>query len=357
MEATQIMPEKMDRTNDEVRRTNASVDDMVEQVRRANDGMERANEQVRRTNDTMDKMIEHAKKTNEGMEKMLEQAKKSNEDIVKLGEQLRKNGGASEPEPGTPGPRRKPARAGAHNHALAIALAEMMKPENTRVLTPPTAMMPPGQIYADEASALDIVKLAHAYLKDIDTVRPAFVSAPKAPRSWRLASLDLRHVDHEKRARFAALSVISGLAPQETIDEMIRDEIEDGGRFDDIARAVLMMRFAFIGDVLLKESLFARPLASPALLTEAIRLAEQMHAIASQPFADEIRVKTTGMIDPADNVDMTLDHENLRAVWTRIANAIDTELAVRFKTRANEKTIEALRAKVRERISSVRRAS
>src|SRR4051812_28783475 len=70
--------------------------------------MESMNNEVRKTNGGMNTMIDEVKKTNDGIEK---------------------------------------TNAAVHNQTLAVALAEMMKPENTEILFPPMGMLPAGQVF------------------------------------------------------------------------------------------------------------------------------------------------------------------------------------------------------------------
>ena len=309
--------------SDDIKRTTAGMDEMADQIRRANEGMDRMSEQVRKTNESIEKMSE----------KMIEHLKKANEELAKLlAEQLKKSPGSSGPGHGPGGPIHRNEGGGenkaTHLQTLAVALAEMTRPENTRVLSPPSAMMPAGQIFASEATAEEIVKLAHAYLKDDDEVRVAVVA------------------------------VVSGLAPQETVDEIVRSQIESGGRYEEAAYAVLLMRYSFIHDVLLRDGVFARPLSSLGLLTEAVRLAELLHMIAALPFAEEMLARASGgAIAPSVAATRRFDRETTRTVWRRIDGAIDTELSTKYKTKTNERILAALRARVRDRLRALQPAS
>lgn len=308
--ATESMPPKMDSMNKAVDKTNSSMDKMIGQVDETNERMDQLKRQVEETNRGMDRMIEEVRRTNEGIERT--------NDAV-------------------------------HNQALAVAMTEMMKPENTRSLVPPTGMLPAGQVFANEATATEIVSLVYVYFQDIDLVMP---DASERGENGEWKPETIKRVDHEKLAKFMASMVISGLAPAKTIDELIASQIDDGGRHEDTAYAVLMLRYMFLRDLQLNGALLARGLKNPGMVREAIEMAEEMERISSLPYTHLIQVKTRGMLDPAHNLEATLDPSDTVDAWRAIGESIDRDLDAKYRSPGSPaaQEIDRLRERVRKRV-------
>lgn len=210
-----------------------------------------------------------------------------------------------------------------HKQTLAAAMTELLKPENTRYLFPPTSLMAAGQIFAEEATAEEVTELVYVYLKDIDEVLPD--DSLKGTDGKFSPSL-IAETDHSKQAKFTILEVIAGLMPQENIEEAVTTQINGGGRYEAAARSLLMLRTLFMKSILVEEDLFSRKLDNLGKVDEAVNRVSNLDWIARLPFTEAISVKTRGMLNPDDNVNEMLDPKMTVSMWDHIAMSLDSEI-------------------------------
>jgi hypothetical protein len=242
----------------------------------------------------------------------------------------------------------KKTNSSVHNQTLVIALDEMLKPQNTKTLAPvPLGMMPGGQAFANEATATEMIQMVYVLLKDADTQPEAADSEKDANGHW--IPEVVKSVDHDKSSKIMAAMIILGLAPQATIEEIVRAQIAKGGQYEEVAYKALMLRYYFTNDILLGQSLFPTSLTNPGKITEAIRLADNMTYISKLPFGDLIVLDTVGMLSDDDQWHLKLDKAQTDAVWQKIDGAFDSELADRFKV-SSAGQVNGLRVTVKSHI-------
>ena len=188
-----------------------------------------------------------------------------------------------------------------HNQTLGVALDEMMKEENTLYLFPPTGMMPSGQIFADEATALDLAKFTLVTMEDINNTHADGVG-PSSTGTW--PSNDV--LDRKKQVKLTILQVIAGLAPQSTVDQMIDEQVTRAGRFRTSVFDFLMLRALFIDGIMIQESLYSKPMSDPGMFEEGLKYLGNREMITHLPFAKEVSVKVFGMTNKDNNFDLDL---------------------------------------------------
>ncbi len=203
-----------------------------------------------------------------------------------------------------------------HKQTMVVALTEMMKPENTQYLFPPTAMMPAGQTFADEATSDEIVQLVYVTLKDIDEVQPQRQLSPQ----------ETDDLDHKKLAKFTSLEVIAGLMSQKSVEDAVQTQIRSGGRYDTTVNQLLMLRTLLIKSILVEEDLFSVKIDDLGKAEEAINRVSDLDWIAKLPFASQVGVRTKGMLNSDNNVNEKLDPRMTVPMWNRLALALETEL-------------------------------
>ncbi len=297
LDATQSVPGKMDQTNEkmdtmvnkmdatnkgmkesnanmgtmigEVKKTNSNMDTMVGEVKKTNGGMETMVDEVKKTNGNMDTMVDEVKKTNSNMDTMISEVNKTNEGMAKT-------------------------NLGIHRQTLQVSLADMLKEDNTRFLGPPLAMMPGAQIFALEATPAELMQLVYVFLSFVEKT-PQTDKDGENPDSF----------NHAKLVRLSAASVLAGLAPQATVDEIVKSQIIQGGAYQQAAVAMLMLRFQFIQQWIVKPKLEGtkfeqgKPvskLTTPGMIAEVVQYAEALSAITDLPFASQIGIQITGLI-------------------------------------------------------------
>lgn len=245
--------------------------------------------------------------------------------------------------------------ASIHKQTLLVALNDMLSDQNSQYLAPvPTGMLPGGQTFAEEASAEEIVKLAYVYLQEINEIQP---DDSQRQTDGHFPAALITRMDHQKMAKLSALEVIAGLAPQATIDTLIENEVNSGGRYEDTAYSVLMCRALFLRDIMLNESLFRLPLRNIGTIDEAVKQTGYLERLAELPFASKISLKLIGMVDPNDQLDVHYQAQEGEAkkealsYWKKISRAFDHDLDASYRSDSHSGHLAALRALVAERIS------
>ena len=204
-----------------------------------------------------------------------------------------------------------------HKQTLMVSLNEILKEENTLYLFPPIGMMPAGEAFGKEATPLEMIQVVYLWLKDINSSQADGVG-PDADGTWPSKEV----LDRKKTAKLTALEVIAGLAPQETVDQLIEQQVNQGGRFESTTYEFLMLRSAFIEGILIQESLFSKPMINPGMFEEGLKYIGQMESIAKLPFKGKIALKTIGFAIPDNNVDLKLDPASVKTRYSEMKNKI-----------------------------------
>ncbi|HVK61010.1 MAG TPA: hypothetical protein VM432_05650 [Bdellovibrionales bacterium] len=236
---------------------------------------------------------------------------------------------------------------------MMISLEEILSDENSLVLEPvPLGMFAYGKTFAEAATAQEIVDLAYLYFKEIDSIRPPDSERDPVTGEWKPETV--AKFDHDKLKKFYAIMVISGFAPQSTINQMVGDQIFDGGRHEETAYKVLMLRYTFISAILLGESLFPTGLTNVGKMQYAVDYANYLSFIEGLSFGQKIAVKTNGMLNPDNNKELSLSMFNTQDVWERIALGFETELEAKYTSKGSKHlpTLQVLRAKINRKVGS-----
>lgn len=326
MSATKTMPEKIDETNDQVTQTNHKIDTTnttmvgmkveLEVMRSVMEAMNGALDEMHATLVAMTQLIDDMKKATTDMRtstsEMNDKMNGMNKSTAEMNEKMTSTIKAID----ATNKKMEKVNSAIHKQTLVVALNEMMKPENTQYLFPPTGMMPAGQTFADEATSDEVVQLVYVTLKDIDEVQP----------QRRFTAQETADLDHSKLSKFTSLEVIAGMMSQDNIEDAVQTEIRAGGRYDNTVYQTLMIRTLFIKSILIDEDLFAEKLDDLGKIQEAITRVSNLDWIARLPFANQIAVKTKGMQNPDNNVNEKFDTKMMGPMWNRLAIALNSEL-------------------------------
>ena len=339
LDATQSMPDKIDATNGQVKETNA-------EVKKTNKGMETMIEEVKKTNAGMDTMVGEVKKTNGGMDTMVGEVKKTNAGMdTMVGEVRKTNDGMAK------------TNLAVHRQTLQAALGDILREDNTRFLAPPVAMMPGAQIFSLEASPDELMQLVYVFLNFVEKT-PQNDQDKANPDSY----------NHAKIVRLTAASVIAGLAPQSTIDQIVQSQIVQAGAFQDAAIALLMLRAQFLQQWIIQPKI-DQGLTNPGMIEDAVNYTDQLTAISTLPFADKIAIKITGLIgddmakDPDetgkrptlnDRYTSTLNVKRTMLDWKKLNAAVDA-LDPKYTDEKSDtaKRVGDLKAKIQSRIQGL----
>jgi|GEM_PF-5301852 len=194
-----------------------------------------------------------------------------------------------------------------HKQTLLIALSELQKEENTVSLMPPTGMMPAGETFSNEATPTEMIQVFYLWLKEIDSAQ---------------ADDPNTNLDRKKTIKLTGLEVIAGLAPQEKIDQLISEQVASSGRFESTVYQFLMLRSAFIDDVLIQESLLSNTMSNPGMFEEALKYMKELEIISKLKFRDKIAIKTIGMSTPGNNIDLKLEAGSVKARYTQLKDKL-----------------------------------
>jgi hypothetical protein len=154
-----------------------------------------------------------------------------------------------------------------HLQVLTVAMQQMMAAENTANLNPPVRMMPYAETFAKEATADELIRVAYVL--------------------WT----DAQEGGDDRKARqvsLAALSALAGLAPDDKAAEILRIQIDEGGRFKDTAYVFALSRYVFIRDFRLSPILEKVKYLTKGALREAVSHLSALKALASLPYVDRL---------------------------------------------------------------------
>lgn len=203
---------------------------------------------------------------------------------------------------------------------MHTSLESMMAEENIKNVPNPSLMMPFGDAFASAATAEEIVKLHKVWLSDIIYGMPIDFDTSNPEHIINLTK--------NKTAKIVGLQIIAGLAPQETIDRLIQEQIEKGGRYQDIAYVVLMNRAAFIKKVLLEQDILTEKLYNKGKVELAIKHIESLESVFTSKHKAYIQLHLD-----VDAINFHI-HENINEwnqdtvtnMWIHIEQSIEKEL-------------------------------
>lgn len=227
---------------------------------------------------------------------------------------------------------------GAKKQSKLIPFENMLKEENSENLSPfPSRLIPFGRELAKVLSAEETVEMTYLWLREVDEVYPVHKldaqgeDIPYTPE-------EVKKINHEKMARLMGLQIIAGFLPQTIVDEIIQNQIHSGGRYEDTAYALLMLRVQFIRDVLLEGGLFATPLNNAGKLAQAIEYNKSLELVARLPFVGKIALKTKGLIpteiSPAERFNPEIALQN----WHYLQTAAESQCEVKPESLTGDPT-------------------
>ena len=176
-----------------------------------------------------------------------------------------------------------------HSQSLMLAQNEMLKYENTKYLSLGGGsfipMLPSSQAFATMLSADELAGIGYIYLSEINVAQ---IDTP-------LNAKQKAEYDLGKYIKLTALELIAGLAPQATIDAMVKSQIIDGGAYTDAAYAILVLRNIVVKDILLEQLVGdGRVKLNKTQQETANSYRKTLDIIQHYPFFDKLTVKLYG---------------------------------------------------------------
>ena len=331
---------------DGVQTMNTSTSQMNAKMDTTNQSMTVTNSKMDKTNVTMSGMSVKMDTTNSVMGGMSVKMETTNSVMSGMSGKMDETNGKME----------KMVKA-IHNQTLDVALTDILKPENTKyvngMIPNPASMMVPGKIFAEEATADELVQFTYITLLEINSAQPdeslkikpaaaakvddkvkadaagvagtpakAKVEDQDAPESdFSQETKDT--VDSNKNIKLYMLQVVAGLTPQATVERMIQEQITSNGRYEASAYNFLALRHRFITDFMLEASLLEGRLNNPGMFEEALKYMGYLKFIEKLPFAKQIKVEVMGMFNFARNKTIDISKANVQKYYAKLKTRLN----------------------------------
>lgn len=150
---------------------------------------------------------------------------------------------------------------------VGVALEQMFKPSNIEQLEPPTRMMPYAKIIAREATNFEITELSHLLISDAK-----YGSGP-----WK-----------SRGASLVAAACIAGFASMTKIKEIIAEQIDQGGVYEESTYGLIMGRYMFIRDALFKPIIEKSAILNKSILMQSVSYFLSLKHIAGLEYTDQL---------------------------------------------------------------------
>lgn len=172
---------------------------------------------------------------------------------------------------------------GVHLQILGLALQDLLSPESTDNLesvTVPMAMMRGAKTFADEATPLELIETFYTFYKDmlLGLNEGADVLTPE---NLRL---------HQRYVSRMAGSLIAAWASDEKFEAIMREQIEEKGRYEFAAYTFAYARYDALKHYFFHD-VSSGTGGNVASLREAVRYFKSMRAVATKPYADKFHLK------------------------------------------------------------------
>ena len=350
MDSTKQMNKKMDvtnrnmmETNSKIDRTNNTTDNMVTITSNMRDKMGETNSKIDETNKTTKTMADITSGMSDKMGETNKKIDETNQTTLKMAQIT---GVMSDKMTETNNKMDKTNKA-IHNQTLDVALTDLLKPENTKYVNSappsPTSMMVPGKIFAEEATADELVQFTYVMLLEINSAVPAESKKDAATGDYTQAVKD--QTDDDKNIKFYMLQVVAGMTPQATVEQMIKEQITASGRYEEAAYNFLALRHTFLTTFMLDSSLMGNPLVNPGMYEEALKYTGYVKFIEKLPFVKQVKVSTTGMFSDKRNVKIDLNKADVaKKYYAKLKKSLSQELKPQFRDTKDSKTAERITA-------------
>lgn len=206
---------------------------------------------------------------------------------------------------------------------MSLALEALKDEKNRAKLTPvPFGMMGAAKTMAEALTADEVVLFVKNHITDLNSTQAADV----------YPEMDEERFQHERRADYYMLMLISGFLPQATVEEIAKKESQQGAH-QDIMLNILKLRIDFNSSMmLLMSTLGLNPnekdkdgnyriinptakLDTIGKIEKAIVLNEAVEFICNLDFADKVDTKIVGF--PSKPLDKELAQQNWEIILKR----------------------------------------
>lgn len=197
-----------------------------------------------------------------------------------------------------------------HGQTLAVSLQGMLAPENTQVLQPPFRMMPYAEGFAKEATDEEFAEV-------LDILYQEAVISSSEYNDHRMISL-------------TAMSAIAGLASQEKFEQFLKLQIDEKGKFEEVAYAASVFRYNFIRDYLFESKLELALYFNLKLFEDSAKHFKSLKYLSHHPERSKFAVKIANL-----QIDVSIEPQEISLLSKKAKRKMDTKLSK--EERADEK--------------------
>jgi hypothetical protein len=190
-------------------------------------------------------------------------------------------------------------------------------------IPPPPEMLAGAKLVAENTTSTELIEFIYATIKYIDKVAPDDSKRDPATHNFPLAYAT--EYNHEiKHVNVGMLKAIAAQVPQAMVEQVIAEQIEGGGgRYEDAALAMLMLRAQFLQDFYISEGVFEGDVDNIGKLETAFQYVSNLEFIVDLPFASKIQFQSQGMLAPETDYNYQLDPNATKLFWKKIVKAVD----------------------------------
>ncbi|MBY0384692.1 hypothetical protein K2X05_05995 [bacterium] len=195
---------------------------------------------------------------------------------------------------------------------VAIAKENLDDPKNAEVLMPiPVGIMGYAKLFAENANLEEITGQIYLYLKEVNEgIYPKLVDETGAEIEY--TAQDMANINQSKLHKYTAAQAICGLLPQSVVESLVKEYIYKENRYQKTVFNILMMRYQFLRDVMLNNSILSETTEDVGTLEKAYEYANQMDLIAKLSFINKIQVSVTGFLPPYGDLSEALTTEGAK---------------------------------------------
>lgn len=196
----------------------------------------------------------------------------------------------------------KKTNEGIRLQKVGEAFKVLMDDNNRKTLSPiPSNMMSASKIMAEALTADEALLFIKNYMIKVN--EEIFEDTyPLADKSTPEGAVQYFEFLHNKQADLLMITLVSGFLPDDTLNQMIKQESEQGA-YRDVLFASLKMRADFYNNVMLDAGLIGggKKLETIGQIEKAIEYTAKVDFICKLEFADQIVMKVTGFPDGDTN--------------------------------------------------------
>lgn len=164
-----------------------------------------------------------------------------------------------------------------HQQILGNSLDGLLDPSNTEDVKTPTKMVPYGKSFAEEATELEIMATCDLLLNDAKNGEGGLTALKK------------------KMVDLTAVGIIAGLTPKAKFTNIMNEQVDSRGEYEETAYEYAMLRYMFIRDGILRPIIEKKTVLNKSLLLKTRDAFLNLKQIAQLPYASRIGITVSAI--------------------------------------------------------------